>query len=51
MDYSAVLTLINPQNGREKAIPMIFDPECKIFSGENSLTVQSSAILSALLPK
>lgn len=35
MDYSAVLTLINPQNGREKAIPMMFDPECKIFSGEN----------------
>lgn len=49
--YSAELTLINPQNGREKAIPMMFDPECKIFSGENSLTVQSSAILSALLPK
>ena len=33
--YSAELTLINPQNGREKVIPMMFDPECKIFSGEN----------------
>lgn len=33
--HSAELIVINPQNGREKVIPMMFDPECKIFSGEN----------------
>lgn len=31
--YSAELTLINPQNGAEKVIPMRFDPECRVFSG------------------
>lgn len=31
--HSAELIVINLQNGREKVIPMMFDPECKVFNG------------------
>lgn len=33
--YSAELTLINPQNGAKKVIPMRFDPGCKKFNLAN----------------